>query len=235
MNLTVKDVAKLLSTSERTVYRWIGQKTIPAYRVNDQYRFNRAELLEWATSRRLNVSPELLKEPETNGGSLKSLGEGLRAGGIYYRLGGSDTASVLRHLIEQVRLPDDVDRAWLYEMLLARESLGSTAIGDGVAIPHVRYPIVLNSDQVMVSLCFLENPVDFGALDGRPVSTLFTVVSPSIRAHLHILAHIGFALRDEGVKGVLARTASREEILGAVDLVEAGIRIASQPRADAGR
>lgn len=235
MNLTVRDVARLLSTSERTVYRWIEQKALPAYRVHEQYRFNRAELLEWATSCRVNVSPELLKEPETNAGPLQSLGEALRTGGIHYRLGGSDKPSVLKAVVGQIRLPEDVDRDWLYEMLLARESLGSTALGDGIAIPHVRYPIVLHGTQVMVSLCFLERPVDFGALDGKPVGTLFTLVSPSIRAHLHMLARLGFVLRDAGLKRALAGVATREEVLSMVDRAEAGIVGGTHSRTDAGR
>ena len=60
MKLLVKDAARLLDVSEKTVYRWIKQGSIPAYRLNEQYRFNRAELLEWATARRISISPEIL-------------------------------------------------------------------------------------------------------------------------------------------------------------------------------
>ena len=63
MKLTVRDAAQL-SVTEKTIYRWIKQGAIPAYQVNEQYRFNRAELLEWATSRRLKVSPEIFAEPK---------------------------------------------------------------------------------------------------------------------------------------------------------------------------
>ena len=67
MNLSVRDAASLLKVSEKTIYRWIKQQIVPAYRVQEQYRFNRAELLEWATSRRLNVSSEIFLEPEAEG------------------------------------------------------------------------------------------------------------------------------------------------------------------------
>jgi mannitol/fructose-specific phosphotransferase system IIA component (Ntr-type) len=89
-----------------------------------------------------------------------------------------------------------VDREFLYKVLLARESLGSTGIGDGIAIPHVRNPIVLHLSRPIVTLCFLERPVDFGALDGQPVNTLFTLISPTVRAHLHLLSRLAFTLRD---------------------------------------
>ncbi|MDA8379024.1 MAG: helix-turn-helix domain-containing protein [Planctomycetia bacterium] len=83
MKLTVKDAARLLSVSEKSIYRWIKDGVIPAYQVNDQYRFNRAELLEWATSRKINVSPEIFKEPEGGDSPPPSLTEALRAGGVH--------------------------------------------------------------------------------------------------------------------------------------------------------
>ena len=52
------------NVSERTIYRWVDQGVLPAHRIHEQYRFHRAELLEWATSRRMNVSPEIFTEPE---------------------------------------------------------------------------------------------------------------------------------------------------------------------------
>ncbi len=61
MKLTVRDAAGLLNVSEKSIYRWIKQGVIPAYQINDQYRFNRAELLEWATSRKISVSPEICR------------------------------------------------------------------------------------------------------------------------------------------------------------------------------
>ena len=85
-----------------------------------------------------------------------------------------------------MRLPEEVDSEFLYQVLLAREALGSTGMGDGIAIPHVRNPIVLHLSRPMVTLCFLETPIDFGSLDGKPVTTLFTLISPTVRAHLHL-------------------------------------------------
>ena len=55
MQLTVREVATLLKVSERKVRAWIKGAGLPAYRVHETYRFNRAELLEWATSRNLEV------------------------------------------------------------------------------------------------------------------------------------------------------------------------------------
>jgi nitrogen PTS system EIIA component len=223
MQLTVRDVSKLLSVSEKTVYRWVGQGILPTYRVNEQYRFNRAELLEWATARRLNVSAALFDEPESDQTPIPGLVEALQAGGIFYRVGGTDKESVLRAVVEHMRLPEEVDGEFLLRVLLAREALQSTGIGDGIAIPHVRNPIVLHVSRPMVTLCFLEHPVDFSALDGKPVHVLFSLVSPTVRAHLRLLSRLSFVLHDAGFKAAVLRQASRDEILTEARRVQASL------------
>ena len=220
MQLSVRDAARILNVSEKSVYRWIKQGAIPAYQINDQYRFNRAELLEWATSRKISVSPEIFAEPEGGDTPPPSLSEALAAGGIHYRIGGSDKASAILAVVETMKLPEEVDREFLYQVLLAREALGSTGIGEGIAIPHVRNPIVLHVSKPMVTLCFLERPIDFGALDGLAVTTLFTLISPTVRAHLHLLSRLGFALRDPDFKAAVTGQATREKIMEALKRAE---------------
>jgi PTS system nitrogen regulatory IIA component len=213
MQLSVRDAAGILNVSEKTIYRWIKQAVIPSYRINEQYRFNRTELLEWATSRRIQVSPDIFSEGQASSAPLPSLSEALKAGGVAYRVGGRDQDSVLRSVVELLQLPDEVDREFLYKVLLARETLGSTGIGDGIAIPHVRNPVVLHVLKPTVTLCFLEEAIDFQAMDGKPVNILFTLISPSVRAHLHLLSKLGFVLRNPAFKNALKREASRDELM----------------------
>lgn len=213
MKLTARDAAKLFNVSEKTIYRWIEQKGLPAYRINKQFRFNHTELLEWAAAGRTGISPDFLKEPESGTEPLPDPVQALAAGGIHYRVAGSDRDSVLRSVVELLRLPDHVDREFLLQVLLAREALGSTGIGDGIAIPHARNPIVLNVERPAITLCFLENPVDFAALDGLPVTVLFTLISLTVRSHLHLLSRLAFLLHDKGFRDVLKRQGSRDEIL----------------------
>ena len=229
MQLVVKDVARLFNVSEKTVYRWIDQGILPAYRINDQYRFNRAELLEWATSRRMNVSPDIFAEPESSATPLPSLVEALQAGGIFYRIGGTEKESVLRAVVETLRLPEEVDRGFLLRVLLARETLESTGIGDGIAIPHVRNPVVLHVARPLITLCFLEHAVEFGALDGKPVSIVFSLISPTVRAHLRLLSRLSFALQDPRFKTVLQRQGARDDIFAEAHRVEAGLKHAATP------
>lgn len=220
MQLSVKNAAKLLKTSEESIYRWIRQDSIPFIKVNDQYLFNRLELLEWATALGLPISTELFAKYKPNNDALTDLCDALKAGGVFYHIEGGDPASVLKSIVSNLKLPADVDRTFLYQVLLARESLGSTGIGNGIAIPHVRNPVVLHITSPSVTLCFLENPIDFKAVDGKPVNVLFTIISPSVNTHLHLLSRLGFILNNRDVKAALDRQAPEQELLGLISRIE---------------
>jgi PTS system nitrogen regulatory IIA component len=220
MNLSVKDAARLLNVSEKTIYRWIKQELVPAYRVHEQYRFNRPELLEWATSRRMGVATELLLEPESDATPLPLLSDALEAGGVFYRVEGSSRDRVLAEVAQHLRLPDEVDRIYLQQVLIARERIASTGIGGGIAIPHPRNPALLHITKPTVTLCFLETPVDFQALDGQPVRLLFTVITPTLRAHLHLLSKLGFVLKNDLFRKVLTGEGTRDEIFSALRQAE---------------
>ena len=146
--------------------------------------------------------------------------EALRSGGIITGLPGSDKGEILREVVERLRLPEDFDRSVLHQLFLSREAAGSTAVGDGIAIPHPRHPVVMPAGRPTLTLFFLDRPVDFGAPDRQPVHTLFVLISPTIRAHLRMLARIACALRDEHFRAVLKRRGSTEEILREVQRVE---------------
>jgi PTS system nitrogen regulatory IIA component len=105
-------------------------------------------------------------------------------------------------------------------VLEAREAMGSTGIGDGIAIPHVRNPIVLHVDRPFVSLALLRHPVEFDAIDGQPVHALFIVVSPTVPVHLRILAQLGFLLRDDLLRDMLRQRVPPDSLLGRVELLE---------------
>jgi PTS system nitrogen regulatory IIA component len=224
MNLSVKNAAQLLSVSEKTIYRWIKQDILPAFKVNEGYRFNRAELLEWATSRRRGVTAEAFSEPESDALPLPTLHEALESGGIFYRIEGKSREEVLTAAVDHLRLPEGIDRHYLGQVLVAREKLASTAVGGRIAIPHPRSPGLLNIPRSTVTICFLEHPVDFHALDGQAVDILFLIISSSLRAHLQLLSRLGFVLHDAAFRKVLLAQASREKIFSSLTNSERKIK-----------
>lgn len=225
MKLTVTDVARLLDVSTQTIYKWIKEENFPAYRIKDRYRFNRVDVLEWATSKKVHFRPELVHKSDAAESAISeiSLEKALEAGGVHYNVPNHDKVSVMRAVVSRLPLPSDVDREFAAQVLLARESLGSTAIGEGIAIPHTRNPIVFHVDQPLLTLCFLEKPVDFDAIDGLPVHTVFALICPNINSHLGLLSHLAYALKDPAFKRMLNARASREELLAQLKKIESQI------------
>jgi nitrogen PTS system EIIA component len=222
MHLTVADVAALLRTPAKQIYRWIDEGELDCNWFHDQPRFNRTELLEWATARKMPIAVEQFLDDEEDAPNAPTLVASLGAGGIHHHIGGTDRLSVLRAVMNVMQLPEN-EKENLVQVLLARESTGSTAIGDGIAIPHVRQPIVMGGSAASISLCFLEQPVDFCSVDGGPVHTLFLMISTTVRGHLQMLAKLGAALTDPGFKNAVLQRAPTEEILREAGRVEASL------------
>jgi PTS system nitrogen regulatory IIA component len=86
----------------------------------------------------------------------------------------------------------------LYEALLQRERLGSTGIGDGIAIPHGR---MAGIDRLVGLFARVEKPIDFEALDGQPVDIIFVLIAPEGAGadHLKALARVARVLRNQAV------------------------------------
>lgn len=232
MKLSVKDVSRLFNISDKTVYRWIQTDNLPHYRIGGQYRFSYSELLEWAAAHGAKIQADFFDEAIEAEDCNVSIATALEAGGINYRIEGSSKEEILSSAVSLMRLPENINKDIFLQFLLAREKLGSTAIGNGIAVPHVRNPVVMHSETPQISLFFLEKPVDFGALDGVPVTAIFLIVSPNIKCHLKLLAQLMFVLKDEIVLEMLSKVASRNEILTAIRNAESSILERRQSKTD---
>jgi len=231
MDLTAKDAARLLNVPEDTIYTWIRNGTVPSYRVRDKYRLNRVELLEWATARNIKVSPEIFRDNGVRPPDLL-LSNALRRGGVIYDLDCRDKSSALRAVCDVLPLPPKVDREELHSVLVAREALCSTGIGHGVAIPHPRGPIVLGIPEPQVTLGFLRQPIEYGALDNKPVSILFVIVSTTVHIHLLLLSHLMYGLQDQEFRRLLDRRVTQDQILAKLEMIEARVADKAKPRGD---
>jgi PTS system nitrogen regulatory IIA component len=229
MELTVHDVATLCRVTERTVYRWVKAAAIPAYRIGDQYRFNRAEILTWATRQRSGMPADALIEEPAATTPLPRVNDALARGGIHYRVAGATKAEVLHAAVQVMHVPDELDRGALVRMLMAREALATTAVGNGIAIPHARNPILQRVPRTLVALCFLEHGVDFGALDGKPVHSLLVLIAKTVREHLHVLARLAFMLHDPVLRESLRRQDARATVLRHVTQLELRAERATTP------
>ncbi len=221
MDLTAKDAARLLNVPEQTLYAWIRNGTLPSYRVQDRCRINRVELLEWATARQMQVSPEIFQNGSTPLARL--LTNALRQGGELRDIECNDKPSALQAVCDRLPLPAHVNRGELHKVLIAREALCSTGLGQGIALPHPRGPLVLGLAEPRVTLAYLQHPVEYGAPDGQPVDKLFVIISTTVHVHLRILSHLMFALQDAGFRALLDQRAAHPELLACVEHIEARI------------
>jgi len=112
----------------------------------------------------------------------------------------------------------ELDMQDVYEALIAREKLGSTGFGNGIAIPHCR---LKGCDTPVSALLHLDAPIDFDAIDGAPVDLLFVLLVPQAAtdAHLELLRQIASMLDRKEVRDKL-RSASSNEALYQVVLDE---------------
>jgi PTS system nitrogen regulatory IIA component len=213
MQLTIRQAASFFGVDESKVRRWIATRGLPVHQANERLHLNAIEVWEWAVAHGVTVSRRLLDEARRSPDEVPPLAQLLVTGGIHREVGGDQKRAVLAAVVARLRLPEEVDREHVLAILEAREAMGSTGIGGGIAIPHVRNPILLHVDRPFVALFLLQHPVDFDSIDGEPVHALFFVVSSSIPVHLRILAELGFILRDQELRALLKQRAPDQAIL----------------------
>jgi PTS system nitrogen regulatory IIA component len=124
---------------------------------------------------------------------------------------------VLRAALDVFRLPPEADKDLIYDLLVSREKLMTTALGDGLAVPHLRVPIVVNVARPTLGIFFTREPIDMGALDGKPVHTLFLLLSLTPKQHLELLARLAFLFRQAEFVKLLRERAMPEAIIAWIE------------------
>jgi len=217
--LSVREAAEVLGVSQKTVYRWIKEGRVPSHRLGGQHFLERSEVNNLVIRDGLGPLPDASQETEDFQDA--SLLDMLTRGGVFYRISGGVKKDVLKNALSMVKGVDESISSPLFQMFLAREELASTGIGDHIAIPHARGSLVGYISQPILSLSFLETPIDYGALDGKPVYALFLLISPNVRTHLRVLARLSFCLHAPEFKQAVLGQASRDTILSTLAKTEA--------------
>lgn len=108
------------------------------------------------------------------------------------------------------------DEEGIVSAILKREELGSTGIGNGVAVPHTKHPSV---DRLVATIALSKSGVDFASLDGEDVFILFLLVSPPDRPgdHLRGLENISRHLRDQTFCSFLRQSSTQKDIIDLLD------------------
>jgi nitrogen PTS system EIIA component len=131
---------------------------------------------------------------------------------IIAELSSTTKMEVLRELLEPLaRKYPDIDAGKAHQVLMEREQLGSTGIGEGVAIPHGK---LTGMEQVLLVVGRSTKGVDFAALDFKPCTIFFLVLAPEHVAglHLRILAHVSRVLRDDSFRQAFLASGDRKSL-----------------------
>lgn len=140
----------------------------------------------------------------------------IHAGGVHYDVAGSTPKEIYANLCKEIDLPQGIDRDMVYEELCAREDVLSTAVGNGVSIPHPRRPIIKNTTDQRLIVCFLKNPIDMHAPDSRKVSVMFVLLSSSTQFHLQVLSQLARLIRDNEFRKLLESKPTESDMLMAI-------------------
>ena len=197
MKLPIEQIAAALQLPRRKIERWIRQGHIPLNRCGDDCTFDRQALERWAREHHLQFCMD--SEHQAVGGqpAAESLMAALDTGGIHYGIEGQDVPEIITAAVDRLTVVAPEVKPDLVAKLIERENLTSTGLGNGIAVPHPREPESLPIVSASIAACYLKTPVDFNALDGKPVNLLFVLLSPSVRTHLQILSRLSYCLRDK--------------------------------------
>lgn len=203
--LTIEEVAKYLRVSDRTVYDWAQKGEIPAGKIGTVWRFKKSEVENWVNARLSSTS----NKPADMQIQIRNILSPERVVFINHTTK-HDALVQLADILSSA--PQVKNAPELTQEILKREELMSTAIGKGIAIPHVRLSSV--TDLVMaVGVC--KKPItDYQTIDDEPVNLLF-MIAAAYNQHsyyLKTISHFSAKFKDKTIREAIASSASEQEV-----------------------
>ena len=204
--LTIEEVAKYLRVSERTVYDWAQKGEIPSGKIGTVWRFKKSEIEKWINER---LSSNTNARQEDISIKVKNI---LSPERIVFMNHPTKHDSLVELAQVLASAPQIKDAKELEKEILKREELMTTALGRGLAIPHVRLSSV--TDLVMavgISKCDI---IDFQPLDETPVRLLF-MIAAAHNQHSYYLQTLSFfssKLKDTNLRDALLNTEDPFEV-----------------------
>ena len=213
MKLSLHQVARALDSPVETIERWVRQGRIPIRKNGDTYLFETEILEKWAAHHNFTfILPTECNDGESICRGTETLLESMKVGGVYHNIAGNDAQSALFSAIAAIPALVPEHQTELFQRLMERETLASTGIGSGIAIPHPRTPLSTPLSPSRIITCFLKNPIDFNAIDDKPVFMFFILLSPSVKSHLHLLSRLSFCVRNNDFVTFLRQKPQSQDI-----------------------
>jgi PTS system nitrogen regulatory IIA component len=203
--LTLEEVAKYLRVSERTIYDCAQKGEIPAGKIRTAWRFKKSEIDKWVNERLASTS----LNPQITPVNAESILSPHRVIFMNY----SNKRDALLALAENLAaVPQVKNRQELSTEILKREELMSTAIGCGIAIPHVRLSSI--TDLVVSVGISRTNIVDFSPLDDEPVRLVFMIAAAHNQHayYLQTLSWFSTRLKNKKLRDSLLQAQTEQQV-----------------------
>lgn len=199
--MTIKEVSKYLKMNERTVYKLIQGGQIPATKLGKQWRLNKEQLNEWLGFQVAELPAEDLAHLEMDHKeSIIKITPLLKEENILFNFYAQSKSQAIQKLVDVIVNNNKLSSSQgekLTQAIMERERLCSTAIGEGVAIPHPRDVIITDIKKPLLSAGVCRQGMDFESMDGKPTHLIFLLNAPRSDIHLKLMARLSRLLRDK--------------------------------------
>ncbi len=193
-NMSLDELARHLGQDARELRRMAERGTLPGQMVGGEWRFNRAQLLDWLQREMHGLSEPVLHRLEramSEGSRDAIFGALLAAEAVDMNLAARSRASVLREIVRLAERTGLVyDAPAIVEALEERETLCSTGLPGGFAFPHPRRPLPYATAEPLLCLARVPGGIPFAAPDGRLTHLFVLICAHEERQHLQALARL---------------------------------------------
>ncbi|MDD3536233.1 MAG: PTS sugar transporter subunit IIA [Candidatus Cloacimonetes bacterium] len=210
------EAAKKLKVSDRVIQEMINTKVFETKVVGKTEKIDEDSLNEWLEN--LNENEEKMLALQR---VICHFEEYMRPENIFLDVKAENKYDAIRVLSEHAKdLKLVRDARWLYEVVVAREELISTAIGNGVALLHPRHlhPSKIKSPSILFGRA--EDGIDFDAPDNKPVTILFMLLLHNDKQHLFSLSYISKLVQNPEVLEMFLEAQDKEEIHKALTVIQ---------------
>lgn len=198
---TIKEAAKYLKMNEHLVCRLVEAGKIPAVKTGSHWRLDKNEVNDWLGSQMGELPAEDLIHLEKDHKQVViKIAPLLKKENVIFEIMPTSTkVQVLQNLVgvlaKNYKL-NKKDEEKLFHAVIDRERMCSTAIGEGIAIPHPRTAVIKQTKKPILILGVCRQGIDLESLDGRLTTLIFLICAPRDDIHLKLMARLSRLLKD---------------------------------------
>ncbi len=219
--LSISQAAHHICIPEKQLRHLALQNEIPCIKRGEQYFFEHRKLDDWAQQQIMKLEPHHLKEHHINVATERKkninddhlIESRLTIDRIYPEMTAKTKPGLIRDMVKVAAATGLLnDEEYLHKELIAREEIGSTAIGDGAALLHNRYFNEYTFEESFIILGRTIQPLFFGCQNGGTTDIFFLICCKDDDMHLHILARICILIHGTGLMQSLREAETAEEM-----------------------